>query len=78
MFVCLPACVAGRRGLPSGGGNADAFDYETTVVQIKKGKSEIKALIQKDIAAQAPSPKFETLADSEAADVVIIVGTDFK
>ena len=26
MCVCLPACVAGRRGLPSGGGNADAFE----------------------------------------------------
>jgi hypothetical protein len=59
-------------------GNADAFDYETTVVQIKKDKTDIKSLIQEDITSQVPSPKFETLEEAEAADVVVIVGTDFK
>ncbi len=59
-------------------GNADAFDYETTVVQVKEDKPEIKSIIETDIASQVPKPKFETLEVSEAADVVIIVGTDFK
>lgn len=59
-------------------GNADAFDYDVTVVQIKADEPDIKSLIGSDIASQVPSPKFETLDEAEAADVVIIVGTDFK
>lgn len=60
-------------------GNADAFDYDTTVVQIKDDADPvIKQYIEKDIASQVPSPKYETLDADEAADVVVIVGTDFK
>lgn len=59
-------------------GNADAFDYDVTVVQVKKDQDDIKALVEADIASQVPKATFETLDDAEAADVVIIVGTDFK
>ncbi len=60
-------------------GNADAFDYETTVVQIKEDADPaIRTYIEKDIASQVEEPEFETLDEDEAADVVIIIGTDFK
>ena len=60
-------------------GNADAFEYDTTVVQIKKeNNSELKKLISQDIASQVTKPTFEALDDKEASDIVIIVGTDFK
>ena len=60
-------------------GNADAFDYETTVVQIKKeNNSELQKLISQDIASQVPKPTFEALDEDEASDIVIVVGTDFK
>lgn len=60
-------------------GNADAFDYETTVVQIKEdAEPSIREYIEEDIASQVDAPEFETLDEAEAADVVIIVGTDFK
>jgi hypothetical protein len=59
-------------------GNADAFDYETTVIQIRDEDTEIREYIEEDIASQVPSPEFETLDEDEAADVVVIVGTDFK
>ena len=60
-------------------GNADAFDYETTVIQLKEDAPKgLKELIAKDIATQVEKPVFETLDADDAADVVIIMGTDFK
>lgn len=60
-------------------GNAEAFDYETTVVQIKEDADpSIRKYLETDITSQVESPEFETLDEDEAADVVIIVGTDFK
>jgi hypothetical protein len=59
--------------------NADSFDYETTVVQIKKDQEkDLKPLLTKDLSSQVAKPTFETLDADSAADVVIIVGTDFK
>ena len=59
--------------------NADEFDFEITVIQIKKDKEKVlKPLIAGDIASQVSKPTFETLDEEEASDVVIIVGTDFK
>lgn len=60
-------------------GNADAFDYETTVVQIKEDADPaIRDYIEEDITSQVETPEFETLDEDDAADVVVIVGTDFK
>ena len=60
-------------------GNADSFEYETTVVQIKKeNNSELQKLISQDIASQVTKPTFDALDEDEASDIVIIVGTDFK
>lgn len=58
-------------------GNADSFDYETTVVQIKDD-AEIRQMISDDIASQVDSPEFETLEDDDASDVILIIGTDFR
>ncbi|MCA9372281.1 LytR C-terminal domain-containing protein [Candidatus Woesebacteria bacterium] len=58
-------------------GNADNFDFETTVVEVKDDP-EIKQFIQQDIASQVAKPKFETLDDADASDIIITIGTDFK
>lgn len=60
-------------------GNAESFDYETTVIQFKKGQEDVGDLLSEDIASEVENKvKFETLDDEEAADAVVIVGTDFK
>lgn len=60
-------------------GNAESFTYETTVIQFKKDQDDIKDLISKDIASEIENKlEYEILAEDEAADAVIIVGTDFK
>jgi len=59
--------------------NAAAFDYEITVIQFKKGQEATRDLVSEDIASEIEDKVvFETLAEDEAADIVIIVGTDFK
>jgi len=59
-------------------GNADNFDYTTTEIQIKKDKMDAKGYIQSDIRDYVTSPKITQAADTEKADIVIIVGSDFK
>ncbi len=60
-------------------GNASAFDYETTVIQTKEGDETLRDLITDDIASELEGDvEYETLEDDDAADVVIIVGTDFR
>jgi len=59
--------------------NANAFDYTTTVIQTKKADTQLQKLISQDIASELEDkPVFETLEDDDPADVVIIVGTDFR
>jgi len=59
--------------------NADNYDYETTIIQSKKGDDMIKNLLELDIQSQVENKvKFELLPDDEAADIVLIVGADFK
>lgn len=60
-------------------GNASAFDYETTVIQTKEGDEALRDLVAEDITSELEAePEFEVLDDDSAADVVIIVGTDFR
>jgi len=59
--------------------NADAFDYDVTVIKTKKGTKAIKDIVAKDIASELEgNAKFETLDTNDVADVIIIVGTDFR
>jgi len=60
-------------------GNAQAFDYETTVIQTKEGDERLRDTVAQDIASEITGkPEFETLDADDAADIVIIVGTDFR
>lgn len=59
-------------------GNAASFDYKTTVIQAKKDAQDAVAVLKKDLEDSVKSPKVETLKDDETADVIIIIGSDFK
>lgn len=58
--------------------NADNFDYTQSVLQIKKSKAELSGLMKKDLQKYVASFKEQTLDEKDPADIVIIVGTDFK
>jgi len=58
--------------------NADNFDYTQSVFQIKKSKSQAATMVQTDLKAYVSSFKQTVLDEKEAADVIIIVGADFK
>lgn len=59
-------------------GNADAFDYEETVIQLKEASEEYFSLLQEDITEYAEVGDFEELDEDDAADAVIIIGSDFE
>ncbi len=59
-------------------GNADEFDFTTTEIQIKKDATASAAVIKADLKDNVSAPKVTTLDEKDTADVVIIVGTDFK
>lgn len=57
--------------------NADSFDYTQTVIQIKKSKNSYLAQLKKDLSASyTVDPTVETLAESSAADAIVIVGEE--
>ncbi|OGK53085.1 hypothetical protein A2970_00465 [Candidatus Roizmanbacteria bacterium RIFCSPLOWO2_01_FULL_44_13] len=59
-------------------GNADNFDYEKTELQVKKSKSQAYSMVAADLKDYITSPTQTTLAEDETADVVLIIGADFK
>lgn len=59
-------------------GNADNFDYTQSLLQVKKAVSQAAGMIQTDLKDYVSSFKESVLDEKEAADVVIIVGKDFK
>lgn len=60
------------------GGNADNFDYTTTVLKVKKEQINTINTLKTDLKDYTASPKVETLDESENADIVVIIGQDFK
>lgn len=58
--------------------NADDFDYTQSELQVKKTKLEVGAMLKSDLKENVSSFKESDLAEKEAADVVIIIGSDFK
>lgn len=58
--------------------NADSFDYKQTVIQAKKSSESAISAIKNDIKESVASPKTEELSEKDAADIVIIIGSDFK
>jgi len=59
-------------------GNADNYDYETSVIQVKKTNEAAFSLLRNDLKEYIANPQGETLDEKETADVVIIIGQDFK
>lgn len=56
-------------------GNADTFDYQKTVIQIKKSKASFATQLKKDLSASyTVDPTVQTLAESTDADAIVIVG----
>ena len=59
-------------------GNADNFDYVMTEVQIKKSFIQIGATLKTDLKDYLESFKQVELAGTSSADIVFIIGQDFK
>ncbi len=57
-------------------GNAPSFDIEVTEAQVKASKSEAIDLIREDLKDVLTIEKTSELDESEAADVIIIIGLD--
>lgn len=61
----------------SGTGNADTFDYDETVIQIKKSKQTEAANLRKALAASyTVATTVETLAETATVDAIVIVGSE--
>ena len=58
--------------------NADNFDYKKTVIQAKKTSQDAIPTIKEDIKESIASPTTADLPAKDAADIVIIIGSDFK
>ena len=61
--------------LITGTGNADAFTYEQTVIQIKKSKASFGAQLKKDLSGTyTVDPVIQTLAEDSTPDAIVILG----
>ncbi len=58
--------------------NADNYEYETTVFQIKSKYSDAESAITEAMDGSVKEPKIEELADDDTSDVIIILGADFE
>lgn len=59
-------------------GNADSFDYEKTEIQVKEDTKQYFDIMANDIAENAKVDEPANLDEDEAADIIIVVGQDFK
>jgi len=59
-------------------GNADNFDYEVTELNFKKNFSNLQPVFAEDLKAHITKPKIGKIDDTEASDVIIIIGKDFN
>lgn len=58
-------------------GNADSFDYEKTIVQIKESKKNYLGLIIDDLSKNySLAESSKTLSEEEKFEVIIILGKD--
>jgi len=58
-------------------GNADNFDYQKTVIQIKEDKKEYFDLLKEDLSSEyTVEEELQTLSEDDSFDAVIIVGQD--
>ena len=59
-------------------GNADNYDYVLTEIQVKKTFDEASSTLKTDLKDYLSTFKQSNLDASSTADIVIIIGTDFK
>ncbi len=59
-------------------GNADNYDYKTTVIQVKDEFAGVEQTIKEALADSTESPEVEVLDDEDTSDVIVILGTDYK
>src|SRR3989338_6783671 len=57
-------------------GNADSFDYQQTEIQVKKSKASVTSTVKNDLKENLTSFKESTLDEDEAADIILIIGSD--
>ena len=58
--------------------NADNYEYETTVYQIKAEFTDVEDELTKALDGTVKAPKIEELDADDTSDVIIILGADFK
>jgi len=58
--------------------NADNFDYEQSEIQVKKSFLPAVSMMQNDLKDYLKSYKQSTLEEDSTADLILIVGQDFK
>ena len=59
-------------------GNADNFDYPQSVIQVKKDRQQAADWLKKDLKEYVSNFKISSLEENQAADLVLIIGQDFK
>jgi hypothetical protein len=57
-------------------GNAQNFDYQTSVIQVKKASESYIALLKKDLSGYSTGSTSADLADSERPDAIVIIGKE--
>jgi hypothetical protein len=58
--------------------NADNFDYTKTEIQVKEDKKQAFSMIKEDFADYTTTVIEKSLESTSSADVVVIIGKDFK
>jgi len=58
--------------------NADNFDYVTTEIQVKSDKKQLGDMVKDDLKDYITAPKITVLDDTEASNLILIFGSDFK
>jgi hypothetical protein len=59
-------------------GNADNFEYETTEIRTKAERKELFGLLKEDLSENVTAIAGDELEEDEAADVIVVIGSDFK
>lgn len=59
-------------------GNADNFDYTISEIQVKDSMKSLADMMKEDIKENTTKVKVTKLDEDEAADIVLIFGTDFE
>jgi len=57
-------------------GNADSYDYTETIIKIKEDKKNYLVRLEEDLGEKYTLGETETLVDTSAYDVVVILGKE--